>query len=537
MMLAPVLGNFMAKVFEGKKHFLFFLSPIENCIYRLLRLDPKLHMDWKTYALCVLFFSILSFAVLFLILITQAWLPLNPQHLGNLSLHLAFNTAVSFMTNTNWQSYSGEITLSYFSQMLGLTVQNFVSAAVGMSCAVVLIRGIIHKKETSFDGLGNFFVDMTRCIIYILLPLSAILAFFLVSQGVIQNLNPYIHFTTIQGIPQTLPMGPAASQIAIKQLGSNGGGFFGVNSAHPFENPTPLSNFIELLSIIIIPAAFPFMFGYMSGKRKQGYVIFFVMLTLLVMGLFLAYLSEFMNGTMEGKEFRFGVGSSTLWSIITTATGSGSVNSMHDSFAPLTGMIQMFNIMLGEIIFGGVGSGFYGIIALIIITVFISGLMVGRSPEYMGKKIEALDVKLSMITIIMPAVIILIFSSMAVMNRENLSSLTNSGPHGLSEILYAYVSGAGNNGSAFTGLNANTSFYNITLGIDMLIGRFGIIFPILALAGNFYGKKIIPASEGTFRTDTFLFGVLLSVLILIIGGLTHFPALTLGPVIEHLMMK
>ncbi len=533
------LGNYMANVFSGRKHLLSFLRPLENFTYKILKIEHEHQMGWKEYAFSVGIFSVFSIIFLFAILVTQKWLPLNPQKMMNLPWDLALNTSVSFVTNTNWQAYSGEVSLSYFSQMMGLTVQNFTSTAVGMACALVLIRGIIRKRDpsgTADSGLGNFWVDMTRSIYYILLPLSFILALLLVSQGVIQNLNPYVTCTTIEGGRQIIPMGPVASQVAIKQLGTNGGGFFGANSAHPFENPGQLSNFLELLGIIVISAAFPFMYGNLSGKRRQGYVIFGTMLALLVTGIVLAMVAEYSQGTMEGKEMRFGKAGSVLWGVVTTATSCGAVNAMHDSFAPLTGMIAMINIMLGEVIFGGVGSGFYGMILFVVITVFIAGLMVGRSPEYMGKKIEALDVKLSMIGIMVPSLVILIFSAAAVLLPSALASRANSGPHGLSEILYAFSSGAGNNGSAFAGLNANTVFYNVCISIAMLIGRFSVIFPVLALASNLAGKKTIPASEGTFPTDTALFAILLSGVIIIVGGLTHFPALALGPILEHFLM-
>ncbi|MFZ2656727.1 MAG: potassium-transporting ATPase subunit KdpA [Victivallales bacterium] len=536
---AYFLGSYMANVFSGRKHLLSFLRPLENFTYRMLKIDQEQQMGWKEYAVSVGIFSVFSIILLFAILVTQGWLPLNPQKMPNLTWDLALNTSVSFVTNTNWQAYSGEVSLSCFSQMMGLTVQNFVSAAVGMACALVLIRGIIRKHDpfVSADlGLGNFWVDMTRAIYYVLLPLSFILALLLVSQGVIQNLNPYITCTTLEGGKQIIPMGPAASQIAIKQIGTNGGGFFGANSAHPFENPRQFSNFLELLGLIVISAAFPFMYGSVSGRRRQGYVIFGTMLALLVAGIVLAVIAEYSHGTMEGKEMRFGKAGSVLWGVATTATSCGAVNAMHDSFAPLAGMIPMINIMLGEIIFGGVGSGFYGMILFVVITVFIAGLMVGRSPEYMGKKIEALDVKLSMIGIMVPSMVILIFSSVAVLLPSALASRANSGPHGLSEILYAFSSGAGNNGSAFAGLNANTVFYNVCISIAMLVGRFSVVFPVLALASSLAGKRTIPVSEGTFPTDTLLFASLLTGVILIVGGLTHFPALTLGPILEHFLM-
>ncbi len=537
--LAPFLGGYMAAVFSGRRHLLSPLEPAENLTYRLLRIDKERQMEWKEYAVAVAIFSLLSIALLAGMLMAQQLLPLNPQNMPNLAWDLALNTSVSFVTNSNWQAYGGETALSYFSQMAGLTVQNFLSAAAGISCALALIRGIVRRRGASDPadlGIGNFWVDMTRSVYYVLLPLSFVLAVALVSQGVIQNLTPYVECTTLERGRQIIPMGPAASQIAIKQLGTNGGGFFGANSAHPFENPGQLSNFLELLALLVISAAFPFMYGKMSGKRRQGHVLFGVMLAMLLAGIAFALLSESSYGTMEGKEMRFGKGGSVLWAVSTTATSCGAVNSMHDSFAPLTGMIPMINIMLGEIIFGGVGSGFYGMILFVLITVFIAGLMVGRGPEYMGKKIEAPDVKLSMIGIIVPSISILSFSSIAVLLPSALASRTNLGPHGLSEILYAFSSGSGNNGSAFAGLNANTLFYNLSIAAAMLVGRFSVIFPVLALASSFAGKKTFPNSEGTFPTDTLLFGALLIGVIVIVGGLTHFPALTLGPILEHFFM-
>jgi K+-transporting ATPase ATPase A chain len=541
IVLAPLLGNYLWRVYSDKKHPLAFLRPVEKLFYKAIRVDPETQMTWKTYALSVGAFSLVSLGLLFLLLVTQQWLPLNPQHFGNLRPDLAFNTAVSFVTNTNWQNYSGESTLSYTSQTIGLTVQNFVSAAAGMSVALALVRGLIHKRTEADAGesgpacvLGNFWVDMTRSVLYILLPLSLIVAGVLVSQGVIQNLSPYRTAVTLEGKEQILPMGPAASQIAIKQLGTNGGGFFGTNSAHPFENPTPLSNLIEWLSIILIPAAFPFLYGRLIKKKKEGRVIFAVMLILLVAGIGVSLGSEYAYGTMEGKETRFGIVDSIFWSTTTTATSSGSVNAMHDSLSPLAGMIALINMQLGEVVFGGVGCGLYGVLAFILISVFIAGLMVGRGPEYLGKKIESFEVKLAILIVILPTALALIFSAAAVLLPGALAARANPGPHGLSEILYAYASPAGNNGSAFAGLGTNTVFYNLSQALVMLATRFGIIFLVLAIAGSLALKKSVAPGEGTLPTDTPLFGGTLAVVIIIIGGLNVFPVLTLGPILEHL---
>jgi K+-transporting ATPase ATPase A chain len=445
------------------------------------------------------------------------------------------------MTNTNWQGYAGETTLSYFVQMTGLTVQNFVSAATGIAVLLALIRGISRKTT---NNIGSFWTDLTRSTLYVLLPLSILLAIVLAGQGVIQNFKTYETVRTLQGAKQVIPMGPAASQIAIKQIGSNGGGFFNSNSSHPFENPTPFSNFLEMLSILLIPAALTYTYGKMVGSVRHGWTVFSVMLILLIAGLSISLYSEYSSNAlfgnlplMEGKETRFGITNSILWTTSTTAVSNGSINAMNESLSPITGMIALLNIMLGEVIFGGVGAGLYGMIIFIILTVFIAGLMVGRSPEYLGKRIEAFEVKMAIIAILAPNLVILVFSAWAAVSNYGLAGLNNSGPHGLSEILYAFSSAAGNNGSAFAGLNANTVFYNLTLGIGMLIGRFGVIIPVLAIAGSMSAKKITPVSAGTFRTDNWLFiGLLISV-ILIIGGLTHFPALSLGPVVEHLLMN
>jgi K+-transporting ATPase ATPase A chain len=542
VLLAPLLGKYMARVFMGENH---LLKPVfgwlEKLVYRITGIKSEEEMNWKTYTSGVLLFNLFGFVLLFLLQMLQAYLPLNSEKLPNVSWHLAFNTAMSFTTNTNWQSYSGENTLSYLVQMLGLTVQNFVSAATGIAVVLALIRGLTRKTT---DALGNFWADMTRSVIYVLLPMAVILTLALVGQGVVQTFSHYIKAITLQGTEQVIPLGPAASQIAIKELGTNGGGFFGANSAHPFENPTPFSNFLELFSIIIISAGLVFTFGHYMKSRSQARAIFITMIFLFVTGLAISLWSEYsqnnvlnVSGSMEGKETRFGVMNSVLWSVTTTVASNGSVNAMHDSLSPLSGMVAMFNIMLGEIIFGGVGSGLYGIIIFIILTVFIAGLMVGRTPEYLGKKVEAYEMKMTILAILAPSVVIKLFSAVACSVSPGLSSLSNSGPHGLSEILYAFSSAAGNNGSAFGGLNANTVFYNLMIGFGMLIGRFGIIVPVMAIAGSMARKKIAPVSSGTFRTDNWLFVMLLIVTILIVGGLTFFPPLALGPVAEHFLMN
>jgi K+-transporting ATPase ATPase A chain len=540
--LTPILGNYMSKVYSGNRHFMIpVFGWLEKFAYRITGIDPDEETNWKKYTFSLLLFNLAGFVFVFLIQIFQSKLPLNPANLPNVSWHSALNTSVSFMTNTNWQGYAGETTLSYFVQMIGLTVQNFVSAASGMAVLLALIRGISRKTT---EMLGNFWVDLMRSVLYVLLPLSILFSIVLVGQGVIQNFKSYEPVKTLQGAQQVIPMGPAASQTAIKQLGSNGGGFFNANSSHPFENPTPFSNLLEMLAILLIPAALTFTYGKMVGSVREGWTIFLVMFTMLVAGLIISLYSEYSYNPifgnlplMEGKETRFGITNSILWSTATTAVSNGSVNAMNDSLSPLSGMIGMINIMLGEIIFGGVGAGMYGMVIFIILTVFIAGLMVGRSPEYLGKKIEAFEVQMAIIGVLAPNLVILLFSAWASVSHYGLSSLTNQGPHGLSEILYAFTSAAGNNGSAFAGLNANTLFYNLILGAGMLIGRFGIIIPVLAIAGSMGRKNITPISSGTFRTDNWLFiGLLISV-ILIIGGLTHFPALSLGPVIEHLLMN
>ncbi len=539
-LLTPVLGNYMSKVFTGQKHFMLpVFGWTEKLVYRFVKVNPHEESNWKSYTFGLLLFNLAGFVFLFLIQLFQSVLPMNPAGLPNVSWHSAFNTAVSFMTNTNWQGYAGETTLSFFVQMIGLTVQNFVSAATGIAVLLALIRGLSRKSARE---LGNFWVDLTRSILYILIPFSIVLAVLLVGQGVIQNFRPYETITTLQGAEQVIPSGPAASQIAIKQLGTNGGGFFNANSAHPFENPTPFSNFLEMLAILLIPASLTYTCGKMVGSIRQGWIIFAAMMVLLVAGLAISLYSEFCSNTvfgnlslMEGKDTRFGVTNSVLWSTSTTAASNGSVNAMHDSLSPLSGLVAMLNIMLGEVIFGGVGAGLYGMVVFVILTVFIAGLMVGRTPEYLGKRVEAFEVQMAVIAVLAPSFVILVFSAWASISHLGLSGLNNPGTHGFSEILYAFSSAAGNNGSAFAGLNANTVFYNLTLGIGMLIGRFGVIIPVLAIAGNMVRKKITPVSSGTFRTDNWLFIGLLIAVILIVGGLTFFPALSLGPIAEHIL--
>ena len=540
--LTPILGSYMSKVFQGERHFMLpVFGWLEKLIYKFTGANTDEESNWKSYTFSLLMFNFIGFLFVFLLQLLQAQLPLNTLNLPNVSWHSAFNTAVSFITNTNWQGYAGETTLSYFVQMMGLTVQNFMSAASGIAVLLALIRGISRK---STDMLGNFWTDLTRSTLYVLLPLSILFSTVLVGQGVVQNLKTYDTVQTIQGTSQVLPMGPAASQIAIKQLGTNGGGFFNANSAHPFENPTPFSNLLEMLAILLIPAALTFTYGKMVGSSRQGWAIFSAMLIMLVVGLGISLYAEYATNPifgnlhlMEGKETRFGITNSILWATSTSAASNGSVNAMHDSLSPIAGMIAMLNLMLGEIIFGGVGAGLYGMVVFIILTVFIAGLMVGRTPEYMGKKIEVFEIQMAIIAMLAPNIVILLFSAWASVSTAGLSGLNNAGPHGLSEILYAYSSAAANNGSAFAGLNANTLFYNLTLGLGMLVGRFGIIIPVLAIAGSMAKKKITPLSAGTFRTDNGLFIGLLIAVILIVGGLTHFPALSLGPIVEHLLMN
>ena len=550
ILVTPVLGGFMANVFAGnylvngdRQKSIKWIHPLiwfEKLVYRICGISHNSQMNWSTYSFALLLFNFLGFLIVFLLQVTQKYLPLNPQNLDNVSPALAFNTAVSFVTNTNWQSYAGETTLSYFVQMLGLTVQNFVSAATGFAVILALIRGI---KNHSSENLGNFWVDLTRSLIYILIPGTVIIAILLVSQGVVQTFDHYQQITTIEGAKQIIPLGPAASQVAIKMLGTNGGGFFNANSAHPFENPTPLSNFIEMFALMIIPMSLTYTFGKLVGLIKQGWSLFAAMLIMCLFGMAVMLISEYSfnpvmhtSGIMEGKEQRLGITNSVLFSNITTDVSCGAVNNMHSSLSPLAGMISLVNIMLGEVIFGGVGAGMYGMLVFVFLTVFIAGLMVGRTPEYLGKKIESPEVKMSILAILAPNFVILVFSAIALMVPQGLSGILNHGPHGLSEVLYAFSSAAGNNGSAFAGLNANTNFYNIMLGTGMLIGRFAVIIPVMAIAGSLSKKKIIPQSGGTLKTNIFLFVFLLIAVILIVGALTHFPALSLGPIVEHFLM-
>lgn len=544
--LAIPLGWYMAKVYQGEKTFMDgVMGPLERFIYRLCGIDAAKEMNWWEYALSLLAFTFLGIISLFLLLLLQGYLPLNPQGFGGLNWDLAFNTAISFNTNTNWQAYGGESTMSYLSQMVGLTVQNFLSAAAGLAVVVALIRGLSRREAKS---IGNFWVDLTRSILWILLPMSLVGALLLVSQGVIQNFSSYLTVPTLQGANQTLAMGPVASQEAIKMIGTNGGGFFNANSAHPFENPTPLSNLLEMLYLLLIPVALTFSFGKMLKDAKQGKVILMAMLGLLILMIGITYSSEIAGNplvdkigltgstVMEGKEVRFGVVNSALWATLTTATSCGAVNAMHDSLTPLGGLPPLLQIMLGEVVFGGVGAGLYSMLLFVILTVFIVGLMVGRTPEYLGKKIESFEIKMAILAVLIPSASILLGSALAAVIPEGTSSITNPGPHGLSEILYAFASASGNNGSAFAGLNANTVFYNVGLGLAMLVGRFGVILPVLAIAGNMVGKKITPVSAGTFQTTGGMFSGLLAGVVLIVGALTFFPALALGPIVEHLLM-
>ena len=560
--LSKPLGDYMARVYEGKATTAAkVLGPVERLIYRACGVKEDQEMTWKTYALAMLAFNVAGILVVYGILRLQAVLPLNPESQVAVSPDLAFNTAVSFGSNTNWQSYGGESTLSYFSQMAALTVQNFVSAAAGMACLVALIRGIARKKT---DTLGSFWVDMTRSTLYVLLPLSLLLAVALVSQGVVQNFSSYNHVSLLQGttdadgkavLDQVLPMGPAASQIAIKQLGTNGGGFFNVNSAHPFENPTGVANFLEVLAILLIAAACCHTFGKMIKDERQGWAIYAAMTLMFVGLLVVCAVSEQKGnpaltglgvdqiasavqsgGNMEGKEVRFGIADSALWATATTAASNGSVNAMHDSFTPIGGMIPMWLMQLGEVIYGGVGSGLYGMLMFVIVAVFIAGLMVGRTPEYMGKKIEAYEMKMASIAILVPPIVVLVGTAVAVSTAWGLKGLANPGPHGFSEALYAFSSAGNNNGSAFGGLSANEPHYNTALGLAMLFARYWVAVPALAVAGSLAKKKVVPQGPGTLPTHTPLFVALLIGTVFLVGALTFVPALALGPIVEHLIM-
>lgn len=538
----PLVGGYMAKVFTGERTLLSpLLRPVENAVYRAAGVNPADEQHWSGYAVALVVFNALGFGALFVLQLIQGNLPLNPAQLGGVEPLVAFNVATSYMTNTNWQAYGGETTMSYLTQMLGLNVQNFVSAATGIAVVIALARGLARRSAVT---IGNFWADLVRSVLYVFLPLSVLLALVLVSQGVVQNFSDYTPATTLSGDSQLIPQGPAASQIAIKQLGTNGGGFFNTNSTYPYENPTPLTNFLELLAILLIPAALPYTYGVMVGDRRQGWVIFAAMLLLFTAGLALMLISEYgtnplygVVGGMEGKETRLGITNSVLWGAATTAASNGSVNAMHSSFSPAAGGVALLNIMLGEVIFGGVGAGLYGMLIFVILTVFIAGLMVGRTPEYLGKKIEAREIKLAIIAVLLPSACILLFSALASVTEAGLAGRANAGPHGLSEILYAFASGAGNNGSAFAGLDASTPFYTTLMSLAMWIGRFGVILPALAIAGSMVRKKVSPPSPGTFPTDSPLFAGLLIAVILIIGALTFFPALSLGPVVEQLLMN
>jgi K+-transporting ATPase ATPase A chain len=557
VLLATVrpVGIYMARVLEGERTWLDpVFRPLERFIYKLSGVNADTEMNWREYAFALLGFSAVSLIITYVIERLQAVLPWNPQHLANVGTDLAWNTAASFTTNTNWQSYTPESTMSYLTEMAGLATHNFFSAAVGIAVAIALIRGI---KRTTSSTIGNFWVDATRIMFYILAPACILYALLLVAQGVPQNLHAYTvaHPLEQPSQAQTIGQGPVASQEAIKMLGTNGGGFFNANSAHPYENPTPLSNFLQMLSIFIIPAGLTFTLGRMTGSPGHGWAVLAAMYVLFSAGFVTVYWAESHPyqaihgaaqtgtatapaGNMEGKEVRFGVASSSLFATITTDASCGAVNSMHDSFTPLGGMVVLANIMLGEVVFGGVGSGLYGALIFVVLAVFIAGLMVGRTPEYLGKKIEGYDVKMSMLyALIFPLIILSLTAVFVLSPNIGLSSLNNPGPHGLTEILYAFTSGAGNNGSAFAGLNANTWWYNVMLGWDMLVGRFLMMIPVLALAGNLAMKKSVPPSPGTFPVNTALFTVLLVGVIVILGALTFFPALSLGPILEHLQLK
>ena len=553
ILLVKPFGGYMTRVFTGDRTVLQpVLRPVERAIYAICGVREDEEQHWMTYTVAMLFFSVAGFLSLYALQRLQNLLPFNPAGQSAVATDLAFNTSISFITNTNWQSYTPESTMSYLTQMAGLTVHNFLSAATGIALALALIRGFARRSAST---VGNFWVDMTRCVLYILLPLSVVIALVFVWQGMPQNLHAYTEVTTLEGAKQVIAQGPVASQEAIKILGTNGGGFFNANSAHPFENPTPLTNLMQMVMIFSIGAALTNVFGRMVGSQKQGWAIFAAMGILFLAGIFVTYPVESggnpafaamhvdsapsamqAGGNMEGKEVRFGIANSALFATVTTDTSCGAVNTMHDSLLPLAGMIPIANIMLGEIIFGGVGSGLYGMLAFAIVAVFVAGLMVGRTPEYLGKKIEAREVKMSMLAILILPLSILGFTAVAVVLPVGTAAMNNAGPHGFSEALYAYTSATGNNGSAFAGLSANVPFWNSTLGAAMLIGRFLFVIPVLAVAGSMAAKKIVPVSAGTFPTDGGLFVGLLVGVVLIVGGLTFFPALALGPVVEHFAM-
>ncbi len=553
--LAKPVGLYILRVLdaEGKTFLDPLLRPLERLLYRFLGIEPQQEQTWQQYAFSLLVFSLVGCLFTYGVLRLQGILPLNPQHFGPVSPDLAFNTAASFTTNTNWQNYGGESTLSYFSQMVGLVFHNFVSAAAGIGVAAALMRGISrHEAKT----VGNFWTDIVRTNLYLLLPLSLLFALFLVSQGVIQNFQPYVPVETLEQTAggsspsvQTLAQGPVASQAAIKMLGTNGGGFMNANAAHPYENPTPLSNFLQILAIFLIPSGLTYTLGRMTGNQRHGWAVWSAMALLFLAGLLVAWTAEnagnprlhalgvsASGGSMEGKEVRFGIFGSTLFAVVTTDASCGAVNAMHDSLTPLGGLVPLLNIQLGEVIFGGVGAGLYGMLVFVVLTVFLAGLMIGRTPEYLGKKIEAYDIKASVIAVLVPIFSILGFAGWAAVSGWGIAALANKGPHGLSEILYAFSSTSGNNGSAFAGLNGNTPWYNMTLGAAMLAGRFFIIVPVLALAGNLARKKRVSDSQGSFPVSDGTFVLLLVATVIIVGALTFFPALSLGPVVEHFIM-
>jgi K+-transporting ATPase ATPase A chain len=543
--IVPVLGGYMTRVFNGERTFLSpVLRPVEKVLYAVGGVDERHEQHWLMYAVGMLLFHVGGFAILYVLMRLQDKLPFNPADQSAVPADLAFNTAISFITNTNWQNYGGEGTMSYLTQMLGLTHQNFLSAATGIVLAVALIRGF---ARASMQTIGNFWVDITRCTLYILLPICVVYALFLVWQGMPQTLGPYVEATTLEGAKQTIAVGPVASQVAIKMLGTNGGGFFNANAAHPFENPTALSNFVQIISIFAIGASLTNVLGRMVGNQRQGWAILAVMGVLFIAGVIVCYAAEahgndilnamgLTGGNMEGKEVRFGIVASSLFAVITTAASCGAVNAMHDSFTALGGMIPLINIQLGEVIVGGVGAGMYGMLLFVVLAVFVAGLMVGRTPEYVGKKIEAKEVKMAMLAILILPLMILGWTAVAAVNPDGVSQLGNPGPHGFSEMLYLYTSSTGNNGSAFAGISANTVFYNITGAVAMFVGRFLMIVPAMAIAGSLAAKKLVPASAGTFPTTGTLFVGLVVGVIVIVGGLTFFPSLALGPIVEQLAM-
>jgi len=543
--LTPVLGGYMTRVFSGERTFLTpFLRPVELALYRAAGIDEKREQSWLAYTVGMLLFHVGGFAILYGLMRFQAGLPFNPADQSAVAPDLTFNTAISFITNTNWQNYGGEGTMSYLTQMLGLTHQNYLSAATGIVLAVALIRGFArHSVQT----IGNFWVDITRCTLYVLMPICIVATLFLVWQGMPQTLGPYVDATTLEGAKQTIAVGPVASQVAIKMLGTNGGGFFNANAAHPFENPTALSNFVQIILIFALGAALTNVFGRMVGNQRQGWAILAAMGVLFIAGVTLTYWAEahgndivnamgLTGGNMEGKEMRFGIAASALFAVITTAASCGAVNAMHDSFTALGGMVPLINMQLGEIIVGGVGAGMHGMLLFVIIAIFVAGLMVGRTPEYVGKKIEAKEVKMAMLAILILPLMYLGWTAVAAVNPQALTQLGNSGPHGFTEMLYLYTSSTANNGSAFAGITANTMFFNITGAIAMFVGRFMMIIPTIAIAGSLASKKSVPASLGTFPTTGALFVGLVVGVIVIVGGLTFFPALALGPLVEQFAM-